>query len=206
MKVYADASFLVSLYSLDANSAAAARAVKASTGERFVTILGELEVLNAFGLRVFRKEVTAAQAQSSLTDFEKDLRDGLFQLRGLPDPIFERARQLSRQTTAKLGSARPTFCTSLRHSNWVLTTFTALTNTSENSHRRFVLKLTEISSAVSLPDVRSAGCIGQSVPNRSQNCDSTDLKKRLLWPTRMDSIQLHTLDCGPSWLAALAQI
>ena len=104
MKIYADASFLVSLYSPDANSAAAARAVKASTGERFVTILGELEVLNAFGLRVFRKEVTAAQAQSSLTDFEKDLRHGLFQLRGLPDPIFERARQLSRQTTARLGT------------------------------------------------------------------------------------------------------
>ena len=80
------------------------RAVKASTGERFVTTLGELEVLNAFGLRVFRKEVTASQAQSSLTDFEKDLRDGLFQLRGLPDPIFERARQLSRQTTTKLGT------------------------------------------------------------------------------------------------------
>src|SRR5207249_7319494 len=56
-------------------------------------------IVQSFGLRVFRKEVTAAQAQSSLTDFEKDLRDGLFQLRGLPDPIFERARQLSRQTT-----------------------------------------------------------------------------------------------------------
>lgn len=69
-----------------------------------MTILGELEVLNAFGLRVFRKEVTAAQAQSSLTDFEKDLRDGLFQLRGLPDPVLERGRQLSRQTTAKLGT------------------------------------------------------------------------------------------------------
>ena len=80
------------------------RAVKASAGERFVTILGELELLNAFGLRVFRKEVTEAQAQSSLSDFEKDLRDGLFQLRELPDPVFERARQLSRQTTAKLGT------------------------------------------------------------------------------------------------------
>ena len=104
MKVYVDASFLVSLYCPDANSAAAAQAVKSSTGERFVTVLGELEVLNAFGLRVFRREVTAAQAQSSLTDFEKDLRDGIFQLRGLPDPVFERARQLSRQTTAKLGT------------------------------------------------------------------------------------------------------
>ncbi len=101
MRIYTDTSFLVSLYSPDANSAAAVRAVKASA---FVTILGELELLNAFGLRVFRKEVTEAQAQSSLSDFEKDLRDGLFQLRGLPDPVFERARQLSRQTTPKLGT------------------------------------------------------------------------------------------------------
>ena len=80
MKIYADTSFLVSLYSPDANSAAAVRAVKSSAGERFVTILAELELLNAFGLRVFRNEVTEAQAQSSLSDFEKDLRDGLFLL------------------------------------------------------------------------------------------------------------------------------
>ena len=104
MKVYADTSFLVSLYSLDANSVPAAKTLKTSVGDRFVTILGELEVINAFGLRVFRKEVTAAQAQSSLSDFEKDLRDGVFQLRGLPDTVFERARQLSRHTTAKLGT------------------------------------------------------------------------------------------------------
>jgi predicted nucleic acid-binding protein len=104
LKVYADTSFLVSLYSLDANSVAAAKTVKTSMGDRFVTILGELEVINAFGLRVFRKEVTAAQAQSSLSDFEKDLRDGVFQLRGLPDTVFERARQLSRHTTARLGT------------------------------------------------------------------------------------------------------
>ena len=104
MKIYADPSFLVSLYSPDANSAAAARTMQASTGDRFVTAFGELEVVNAFGLRVFRKEVSAAQAQSSLTDFEKDLRDGVLQLRGLLEPVFERARQLSRQTTAKLGT------------------------------------------------------------------------------------------------------
>ena len=83
---------------------AAARTVKASVGERFLTILVEFEVINAFGLRVFRKEITAAQAQSSLSDFEKDLRDGIFQLRGLPDTVFERARQLSRRTTAKLAT------------------------------------------------------------------------------------------------------
>ena len=69
-----------------------------------VTILGELEVVNAFELRIFRKEASAAQARSSLIDFEKDLRDGIFQLRGLPEQAFERARQLSRSTTAKLGT------------------------------------------------------------------------------------------------------
>jgi predicted nucleic acid-binding protein len=104
LKVYADPSFIVSLYSPDANSAAAARAMQASSADRFLTTFGELEVVNAMGLRIFRKEVSPAQAQSSLLEFEKDLRDGVFQLRELTDPILERARQLSRQTTVKLGT------------------------------------------------------------------------------------------------------
>ena len=56
------------------------------------------------GLRVFRKEVSPGQAQSSLLEFERDLHDGVFLLRELTDPILERARRLSRQTTAKLGT------------------------------------------------------------------------------------------------------
>ena len=104
MKVYADPSFIVSLYSPDVNSAAAARTMQASTAQPFVTTFGELEVVNAMGLRTFRKEVSPAQAQSSLSTFEKDLRDEVFQLRELTDSILERAKQLSRQTTAKLGT------------------------------------------------------------------------------------------------------
>ncbi len=104
MTVYADPSFIVSLYSPDANSAAAARTMQASSGNCFLTTFGELEVVNAMGLRIFRKEVSPAQARSSLTEFEKDLRDGVFQLRGLTDPVLGRAQQLSRQTTAKLGT------------------------------------------------------------------------------------------------------
>jgi predicted nucleic acid-binding protein len=104
LKIYADTSFLVSLYSPDANSAAAARTMQVSKGDHFVTTFGELEVVNALGLRVFRKEVSATQAQSSLNDFEKDLCAGIFQLRPLLDQVFERARQMSRQTTPKLGT------------------------------------------------------------------------------------------------------
>ena len=78
--------------------------MEAIAGERFISVLGELEVVNALGLRVFRNEITMAQAQSSLSDFEKDLHDGVFQLRGMPDPVFDRARELSRRTTSKLGT------------------------------------------------------------------------------------------------------
>ena len=102
--IYLDTSFLVSLYSSDVNFDTAVRVMQASKGDRLITPLGELEVVNALGLRVFRKEVSAAQAQSSLDDFEKDLRDGILQLRPLPEQVFERARQLSRQTTARLGT------------------------------------------------------------------------------------------------------
>jgi predicted nucleic acid-binding protein len=104
LKIYADPSFIVSLYSPDANSAAAAHTMHASSGDRFLTTFGELQVVNAMGLRIFRREVSPAQAQSSLLEFENDLRNGVFQLRGLPDSILERARQLSRQTTPKLGT------------------------------------------------------------------------------------------------------
>jgi len=100
---YAEPSFLVSLYSPDANWDAATRTIKASKGSCVITTLGEFEVINAFGLRVFRREASAAQAQSSIVDFENDLRDGIFQIRGLSDEVFERARQLSRQTP-KLGT------------------------------------------------------------------------------------------------------
>jgi len=40
----------------------------------------------------------------SLSDFEKDMRDGTFLLRPLPDQVFERAGQLSHRATARLGT------------------------------------------------------------------------------------------------------
>lgn len=104
MRVYVDTSFLVSLYSPDKNSASAARTMESSQADHLLSTLVELEVTNAFELRVFRKEVSAAQARSSARDLEKDLRDGVFQLQPLTDQAFEKAHQLSRQTTARLGT------------------------------------------------------------------------------------------------------
>jgi predicted nucleic acid-binding protein len=75
-----------------------------SRGDHYITVLGELEVGNALQLRVFRKELSPAQIQASLKDFENDLSRDVFQLRPLSDEVFVRARKLSQQTTARLGT------------------------------------------------------------------------------------------------------
>ncbi|MGO9515782.1 MAG: type II toxin-antitoxin system VapC family toxin [Candidatus Korobacteraceae bacterium] len=102
--IYADSSFLVSLYGPDANSGAAVRAIRTVKQPVVVATLGALEVVNAFGLRVYRKEASALEAQVSLRNFQKDLREGILELRPLPDQVFERAQYLSEQTTARLGT------------------------------------------------------------------------------------------------------
>jgi predicted nucleic acid-binding protein len=102
--IYLDTSLLASLYCLDANSTAAAGALQLAAPPLLITALCELEAVNAFGLRVFRKEITSRQAEASLRNFEKDLRSRVFQLRALPEAAFARARRLSCQTTPQLGT------------------------------------------------------------------------------------------------------
>jgi len=104
VKTYLDSSVLVSLYSLDANSAPAARLLENLKGERLISSYGQLEVTNALHLRVFRKELPSSQVQHALKIFEQDLRDGVFRLRALPEGVFERSARIARQTTPRLGT------------------------------------------------------------------------------------------------------
>lgn len=104
MRIYADTSFVVSLYSPDANSLTAARTMEASKGEHILTPFVELELTNALQLRIFRKELSANQVKSALEAFESDLRSRLFYLVVFPEQTFERALKLSMQTTATLGT------------------------------------------------------------------------------------------------------
>lgn len=78
--------------------------MQTSQGEHLVTVFGELELVNAMHLRVFRRELAAAQVKSALSEFANDLQNGVFQLRPLPELVFDRARELSRKTTARLGT------------------------------------------------------------------------------------------------------
>jgi len=104
LKVYVDTSFLISLYSPDANSLPAVRTIRALSSTPVISTLCELEVANALELRVFRKEATAAQARQSTKVFANDVRDGVFKLSALSDEMLEKARQLSRQFTARFGT------------------------------------------------------------------------------------------------------
>ncbi len=78
--------------------------MQAVAGERLISVFGELEIVNAFRLRVFRSEISDVQARKSLTDFQSDLSEGVLQLRGMNDASLDRALALSNQTTSKLGT------------------------------------------------------------------------------------------------------
>lgn len=104
MKIYLDTSFLVSLYSLDRNSLAAVRLLRASGNRHIMTNLGEFEAENALQLRVFHGEISPAQAQASWDDLTSDLGAGILQLIPLPPEAFPRGLQLSRQTTPRMGT------------------------------------------------------------------------------------------------------
>jgi predicted nucleic acid-binding protein len=52
LKIYADASFLISLYSLDANSAIAGQTIRACSGERYSFDQQQRKLARAVGLKV----------------------------------------------------------------------------------------------------------------------------------------------------------
>lgn len=104
MTAYLDTSFLVSLYTVDANTSDAARTMKGSKAIHIVSTLGELEAMNALELRVFRKEITPAQGRLAAGALEKAMREGVFRLRPVTEQAFERARDLSRRNAARLGT------------------------------------------------------------------------------------------------------
>ncbi len=102
---YADSSFLVSLYTQDVNSRKAAHALPDRAAPILITPFGEAEFVNSVEQRLFRKEISIAQAESSLQAFQRDLNSALFLIgRPVPGSAYERAILLSRQHTRVLGT------------------------------------------------------------------------------------------------------
>lgn len=102
MTRYADTSFLVSLYTPDANSYRAAELMR-SKSVILLTPFGELELLNALELRAFRRELSRREVQRARRTFEAD-RDGrVFSLQPMLPRIYEMAGSISRRHTFRLG-------------------------------------------------------------------------------------------------------
>jgi hypothetical protein len=70
--------------------------------EFMLTTFSDLEVINALQLRLFRKQNSIAQVGLALRAFDEDLRANRLQLKSLPDRAFQRARQISLQTTGQI--------------------------------------------------------------------------------------------------------
>lgn len=99
-----DASFLVSLYVLDANSARASAKMKRATMPLLLTDVGKIEILNAIGLRLFRKELRPAEAKAAYGLFRQDAEARVVQIVPLPGAAYERAEQIARNHTPVLGT------------------------------------------------------------------------------------------------------
>jgi predicted nucleic acid-binding protein len=104
LSAYADTSFLVSLYVLDANSALAAASMEQARLPILLTPFGGLELTNAISLRLFRRELPSSKVKATQALVRKDLADGILLLKPLPEGLFDRAMQMARRRTPQLGT------------------------------------------------------------------------------------------------------
>ena len=102
MNVYADTSFFVSLYLPDAHSLAARR-LGGRRNRIWLTPLHRAEWAHAIAQHVFRRELTAREAEQVASLFEHDRAKGIWQEAPLPELAFERCVEIARTHGARLG-------------------------------------------------------------------------------------------------------
>ncbi len=102
MIIYADTSFLFSLYIPEQTSAAAAAEMKPVT----VCLISEFstfELANALAARRFRGDLSQDEMDNSLNAFRADIASGLFRPMPLTDATFDRASALAAVHTPRIG-------------------------------------------------------------------------------------------------------
>jgi predicted nucleic acid-binding protein len=102
--VYADTSFLFSLYVPDANSSAAAAIMKRIKPPLLATDFAEFEFINAVNWRIFRKELRTSEEQAVLLSFSMDVHAGLIRVVPISAATFAHARRIARTQTRLLGT------------------------------------------------------------------------------------------------------
>ena len=105
MTHYADSSFLVSCYLLDANTSLAKAYLSGMSAPLPWTALHALEVRNAFELGLFRGLLTTADVAAAWANLESDLRSArLVQATVKWPAAFRRASLLSERHSATTGT------------------------------------------------------------------------------------------------------
>lgn len=105
MVVYADTSYLLSLYTNDAHHAQALTLLKPLKTQLVWTPFQRYEVLNAIQLQVFRHDIQLHEAVAVRQEIERDVQDGFLSAAPLLwGAMLAQAEQLSSAFTAKLGT------------------------------------------------------------------------------------------------------
>ena len=102
MSVYADSSFVVSLYLTDVHSLEARRRVQGSP-PLILTALHRAEWVHALGQHQFRGTATAEVARRANSQLVEDEAAGLWREAPLPEDAFELCADLARRYGPKLG-------------------------------------------------------------------------------------------------------
>jgi predicted nucleic acid-binding protein len=101
LNVYADSSFIVSLYVPDRHSAQARKLV-AQQARIWLTPLHRVEWAHAVAQDLFQKEISAGEAQTVSAEFERDRKSRFWLEVSLPELAFERCLQLTLQCGSRL--------------------------------------------------------------------------------------------------------
>ncbi len=105
MKVYADTSFLLSLYLEDDHSPKATALMQSLKGPLPLTPLHRLELRNAIRLAVFRGQVSRLQRDGALQNVEEDLEDGILLQTSMDwTHVLREAERLGAGHTESLGN------------------------------------------------------------------------------------------------------
>lgn len=104
MSAYADTSFLVSVYVIDAHTPKALPLIRSASLPLLATALTEFELENAIWQYQFRRELTGSDVKACIGAFRKDLANSLFDMKPFGAEMFRRASLISASQTPRLGT------------------------------------------------------------------------------------------------------
>jgi predicted nucleic acid-binding protein len=102
LSVYADASFLFSLYAIDAHSRSAEKLLADAKPPLVLSELTQVEFVNAISLGVHRRHLSIDEAEELDRIFHEDIAAGVLIVRELGPAECAKAVELSRKHTAAL--------------------------------------------------------------------------------------------------------